>query len=353
MRVRHDLSPASLLLLGHRARSRCSAATACTSTTCARCRSTAARCASSSAGARPCSRRCSELLAAERRAASIGSEPLPRFADRARRLREALRALLHGLKAEGRRIAGYGAAAKGTTLLSYLRHRPPTARLRGRPQRYKHGRYMPGSRLPILPAEQLLEDQPDDTLLLPWNFARRDPGAAGRIPRRAAAASSSRFPSHASSDDVPSSNRISASRRAAQMSDRAARPSRLPLVRRPRRALVLRGGRRPGASGQAGAHARGGSGLRAGRHPHVLLRELRLRLERRLRSRAHALRGRLRIDPGGVADLQRLPRAPRPRPDRALRPARQEGGRGRLRPGRVHHHARRDRRQSRATASTG
>jgi hypothetical protein len=37
--------------------------------------------------------------------------------------------------------------------------------------RFKHGRYMPGSRLAIRPVEQLLADQPDDTLLLTWNFA--------------------------------------------------------------------------------------------------------------------------------------------------------------------------------------
>jgi hypothetical protein len=111
------------------------------------------------------------LLEAEKIAGFDGPEPYLRFADRARRLRDALCTLVHGLKAEGRRLAAYGAAAKGTTLLSYCGLGIEILDYVVDRNRFKQGRYMPGSRLEIRPVEQLLADQPDDTLLLTWNFA--------------------------------------------------------------------------------------------------------------------------------------------------------------------------------------
>ena len=75
------------------------------------------------------------------------------------------------LQAGGRRVAAYGAAAKGATLLNstgigtdlieYVVDRNP----------HKQGKLMPGCRLPILPVETLVDDRPDDLLLLSWNFA--------------------------------------------------------------------------------------------------------------------------------------------------------------------------------------
>jgi SAM-dependent methyltransferase len=111
------------------------------------------------------------LLEAEKAAGFDRPEPYLRFADRARRLREELRALVQGLKTKGRRIAAYGAAAKGTTLLSYCGLGPDVLDYVVDRNPFKHGRYMPGSKLEIRPVEQLLADQPDDTLLLTWNFA--------------------------------------------------------------------------------------------------------------------------------------------------------------------------------------
>jgi SAM-dependent methyltransferase len=112
-----------------------------------------------------------ELLAAEHAAALDRPEPYLTFAARVQELRTRLCALIDRLKAEGRRLAAYGAAAKGTTLLSYCGLDRTVIDYVVDRNPFKQGRYMPGSRLPILAPERLLEDRPDCTLLLPWNFA--------------------------------------------------------------------------------------------------------------------------------------------------------------------------------------
>jgi SAM-dependent methyltransferase len=92
------------------------------------------------------------------------------FGRRVETLRDDLRALLGRLKSEGASIAAYGAAAKGTTLVNYVGIGPDVVDFVVDRNTHKHGRYMPGQRLPIRPVEHLLEAQPDYTLLLAWNF---------------------------------------------------------------------------------------------------------------------------------------------------------------------------------------
>jgi hypothetical protein len=112
-----------------------------------------------------------DLLAAEQAAGFTGPEPYARFAGRVQAVRAKLRGVVARLKADGARIAAYGAAAKATTLLSYCEIGGELLDYVVDRNASKHGFYMPGARLAILPVERLLEDQPDYTLLLTWNFA--------------------------------------------------------------------------------------------------------------------------------------------------------------------------------------
>ncbi|MFZ5870956.1 MAG: methyltransferase domain-containing protein [Actinomycetota bacterium] len=92
------------------------------------------------------------------------------FAARVQESRTALLDLLRGLKADGARIAAYGAAAKGSTLLNYVGIGTELVDFVVDRNTYKHGKLMPGTRQPVRPVDALLEEQPDYVLLLAWNF---------------------------------------------------------------------------------------------------------------------------------------------------------------------------------------
>jgi SAM-dependent methyltransferase len=94
------------------------------------------------------------------------------FADRVVEVKRRLLELLQGLRAEGKTIAAYGAAAKGATLVNYVGITTDLVDFVVDRNVHKHGRFMPGTHQEVRGPAALLECQPDYVLLLAWNFAK-------------------------------------------------------------------------------------------------------------------------------------------------------------------------------------
>lgn len=94
-----------------------------------------------------------------------------RFAGEVARNRRRLLDLLESLRAQGRTLAGYGAPAKGNTLLNYCGIDTRLLPFTVDRNPWKVGRYTPGMHIPVLPVAALEQRRPDYTLILPWNIA--------------------------------------------------------------------------------------------------------------------------------------------------------------------------------------
>ncbi|MCX7140146.1 MAG: class I SAM-dependent methyltransferase [Proteobacteria bacterium] len=93
------------------------------------------------------------------------------FQPRADRVKNTLLAFLLEQKRAGKRVAAYGAAAKGNTLLNYAGVKPDLLPFVCDAAPSKQGKFLPGAHIPILPPAALREHRPDVVLILPWNIA--------------------------------------------------------------------------------------------------------------------------------------------------------------------------------------
>ncbi|CAN3126953.1 methyltransferase domain-containing protein [Mycobacterium sp. smrl_JER01] len=89
---------------------------------------------------------------------------------RAQTIRHDLLRFLLECRAGGERVVGYGAPGKGNTLLNYCGIRPDLLEYTVDRNPYKHGRFTPGTRIPIHEPAQLDKDRPDVIVVLPWNL---------------------------------------------------------------------------------------------------------------------------------------------------------------------------------------
>lgn len=92
------------------------------------------------------------------------------FASRVERCREDFRAFLLDAKSRGRRVVGYGAAAKGNTFLNYCGITAGDVPFVADRSPHKQGKLLPGSHIPIVTPQQLIDAKPSFVLILPWNF---------------------------------------------------------------------------------------------------------------------------------------------------------------------------------------
>jgi 2-polyprenyl-3-methyl-5-hydroxy-6-metoxy-1,4-benzoquinol methylase len=118
----------------------------------------------------PTSAAVTKVLADERAAGLCDTATYTRFQEQVQQTKRTLLSFLMDAKDEGLSIVGYGAAAKGNTLLNYCGIRADFIDYIVDRNPHKQGRFLPGTHIPILGPDRIAETKPDIVLILPWNL---------------------------------------------------------------------------------------------------------------------------------------------------------------------------------------
>lgn len=110
------------------------------------------------------------LIEEETRAGLYHLQTYRDFDEKVRRIKDDLLDFLIKCRRDGKSVAAYGAAAKGSTLLNYCGVGPEYIPYIVDLNDHKQNRYFPGVRIPVLPVEHMLTDNPDYIIILPWNL---------------------------------------------------------------------------------------------------------------------------------------------------------------------------------------
>jgi len=121
-------------------------------------------------GHSPVSQRVSDVIESEKRAGLHELSGYENFSAKVSATKRRLLSFLIRAKDEGRRVAAYGAPAKGNTLLNYCGVGPDLIDFTVDRSPHKQDRLLPGTRIPILAPERIFAERPDYLLLLPWNL---------------------------------------------------------------------------------------------------------------------------------------------------------------------------------------
>ena len=111
-----------------------------------------------------------ELLEREEAAGFRSLEAYSAFGEQVERTKRDLLGFLIDCRNKGKSVVGYGAPGKGNTLLNYCGIRTDFLEFTVDRNPYKHGRFLPGTHIPIKPVEALADRRPDVVLILPWNL---------------------------------------------------------------------------------------------------------------------------------------------------------------------------------------